>query len=53
MWLEWQNYYDVHEGTVESQNCVRERTTKKECFETLTEDRDHWMSDTSELQSHF
>ena len=27
-----------HEGAVESQNYVRKRLTKKECFKTLTED---------------
>jgi len=28
-WLEQQNYYDVHEGAVESQNYVGKRLTKK------------------------
>jgi len=27
--------------------------THTHTYETLTEDRDHWMSDGSELQSHF
>ena len=38
--LEQQNYREVQEGAVESQNYmyVRERLTKKECLKTLTED---------------
>ena len=36
--IEQQNYYEVREGAVESQNCVRKRLTKKECFKTLTKD---------------
>ena len=31
-------YYEVHEGAVESQNYVRKRLTKKECFKTLADD---------------
>ena len=36
--IEQQNYYEVREGAVESQNYVRKRLTKKECFKTLTKD---------------
>jgi len=38
--LEQQNYREVQEGAVESQNYmyVRERLTKKESLKTLTED---------------
>ena len=32
----------VHEGAVESQNCVTKRLTKRECFKTLTEDGQRW-----------
>ena len=50
-WLEEQNYYEVHGGAVESQNCVRKRLAKKECFKTLTGRKgDDWMSDGNELQ---
>ena len=36
--LEQQNYYEVHEGAVESQNYVGKRLTKKKCSKTFTED---------------
>ena len=36
--IEQQNYCEVREGAVESQNYVRKRLTKKECFKTLTKD---------------
>jgi len=49
-WLEWQNFYEVHEGAVESRDYVRRRSTKKECFKTSTEDGDDWMSDGNELR---
>ena len=44
-WLEYQNYYEVHEGAVEPQNYVRKRLTKKECFKMLMEDgqRRGWL----------
>jgi len=47
----WQRGSDYQEeGSVESQNYVRKRLTKKECFKTFTEDRDYWMSDGNEFQ---
>ena len=41
-------YYEVHEGTVESQDCIRKRLTKKECLKRCrktSRSGDDWMSD--------
>jgi len=47
-WLEQQNYYEVHEGAVESLNYIMKKLTKKNALtgrRKTGRDGDDWMSD--------
>jgi len=52
-WLEWQSYYEVYGGAVESQSYVGAGFEQRNVFKRWRKtgrDGDDWMSDGSELQ---